>query len=383
MFSNQESLPHLLTPQMYYSRAFWDVELTQVIGRSWQFIAFATELAVDGSQVAGDISGVPVVVRNFGGELRAFKNVCAHRHSLIVKTGASKADTFKCGYHGWEYGSEGQLSKIIDGKSFKGFKVGGLCLERFRVERLGPMVFVNVSNEGPGFAESLGDYVREFEEFFAHHRLLTTWTTRHKVNWKIIEENAVESYHVPQVHPKTFGNYLPEVRHDHSIEPRYTRYADTEPWGQDGRLLSRAIRLLTALIVRSPKYQNFIHVHLFPNTLLYYTELVSTFQIIRPIGPEESEYKVHFFVPNEYRWPVVSSLLQRLTAWPIVMRIRQILLEDVSVWYRAHAGLKSSQFNGVLSCREERVYAFQKFIADRIAEREPAELLPPDLPLGQ
>ena len=43
---------------------------------------------------------------------------------------------------------------------------------------------------------------------------------------KVIVENAVESYHVPMVHPNTFQDYRPEELHDHRLKPTYTRYGD-------------------------------------------------------------------------------------------------------------------------------------------------------------
>jgi choline monooxygenase len=367
MFTHHTKLDHLLSPGDYGSQEFFERERTQLFNKTWQYVGLAADLARDGDFISRDCAGVPVVVRNAGGTLRAYKNVCAHRHSIIVAPGKGNAPKLKCLYHGWEYGPEGRLARITDGTSFKGLRAAELCLPTYRVETLGPLVFINLTGDTPAFREMLGDLAPEFDEYFAHHRLVEVWETEHDINWKIIEENAVESYHVPYAHAATFGNFCPEERHEHRLEPGFTRYADTQNWGAGGSLQDRAVRALTALIVARPTFKNFIHVHLFPNYLLYYTELVSTFQIVQPIGPQRSAYIVLFFVPNRLRYGLFSRALQAITTPQLVGRLRKILLEDMNLWILAQKGLNNSHHKGQLSCREERVYAFQRYVSETMS----------------
>ena len=71
---------------------------------------------------------VPIVVRRSEGRLRTFRNVCAHRHSLVVRPGRGRAATLRCQYHGWEYAGDGNVCRIPDGPSFRGFRSDGLRL---------------------------------------------------------------------------------------------------------------------------------------------------------------------------------------------------------------------------------------------------------------
>jgi choline monooxygenase len=373
MFTHHTKLDHLLSPEDYGSQEFFDRERTQVFGKAWQYVGLQEDLARDGDYISRDCAGVPVVVRNVGGTLRAYKNVCAHRHSIIVAPGKGNAPRLKCLYHGWEYGPEGKLAKITDGASFKGLRAADLCLLTYRVAVLGPMVFVNLTQGTSGFREMLGDLAGEFDEYFGYHRLVEVWETQHDVNWKIIEENAVESYHVPYAHPTTFGDFCQEDRHDHRLDPGFTRYADTLRWGEVGGLQDRAVRLLTAAIVDRPTFQKFVHVHLFPNYLLYYGELISTFQIVQPLGPQRSAYIVLFFVPKRLRHGVLSRALQQFTTAPIIARLRKILLEDIGLWAMVQKGLNNSHHRGQLSCREERVYAFQRYVLESMSGGSPVE----------
>lgn len=375
MFTHHTKLEHLLSPEDYSSQEFFERERTDVFGKAWQYVGLQADLAQDGDYISTDCAGVPVVVWNVRGELQAYKNVCAHRHSIIVAPGKGNAPRLKCLYHGWEYGPQGKLVKITDGASFKGLRAAELSLLTYRVSVLGPMVFVNLTEGTPSFRELLGDLAPEFDDYFGHHRLVDVWETRHDINWKIIEENAVESYHVPCAHPSTFGNFHPEERHEHRLEPGFTRYGDTLCWGQVGGLQDRAVRYLTAAMVNRATFKKFIHVHLFPNYLLYYSELISTFQIVQPLGPQRSAYIVLFFVPNRLRYGLVSRALQQITTPRIIAQVRKILLEDMGLWTLVQKGLNNSQHKGQLSCREERVYAFQRYVAESMSATPPVEPL--------
>src|ERR1700722_4161272 len=111
MFIHDCKLDHLLTPAYYCSAQFFEKERAQLFSKTWQYVGLTQDLARDGDYVSTELLGVPVLVRNVGGTLRAFKNVCAHRHSTIVAPGHGNEPRIKCMYHGWEYGPDGQVSK--------------------------------------------------------------------------------------------------------------------------------------------------------------------------------------------------------------------------------------------------------------------------------
>ena len=63
-----------------------------------------------------------------------------------------------------------------------------------RSEVCGPFLLVCLSDQEASFRCHLGDFASEFDASFGNHRHFGTWKTTHAVNWKIIVENAVESY---------------------------------------------------------------------------------------------------------------------------------------------------------------------------------------------
>ncbi len=366
-FIHHTRLDHLLRPQDYSSHEFWQAEMSHLFQQSWQYAGQAEDLARPGSYFARDIAGVPVVVRNFDGELRAFRNICPHRHTMMVGEGSGCTARLKCMYHGWEFGSEGQVTHLPDGPSFRGVRMDEHKLCPVRLERLGSMLFVNLSPNGPSMREGLTSLVPELDQYFGNHTFIWRWVTEHPVNWKIIEENAVESYHVPMTHPGTYGQYKAPELHDHQLEPGYTRYADLEPWKNS--IVGRGFRLLSKLFLPRPNYERFKHAHLFPNNLLYYNELLSTWAFLQPLSPGRTRYELLAFIPRNVRGGSISRLALRLLVQPLVRQFARILKEDMDLWPRIHHGLAHSPHHGVLSCREERVHAFQKYVVEGMKDK--------------
>src|SRR5436305_14220106 len=90
MFTNQMHLQHLLRPDQYTSEEQYRAELRHLFLPAWHPLATAGELARPGDFVTIDLLDTPILIRNFDGELRAFLNICPHRHSkLTAKTRGS------------------------------------------------------------------------------------------------------------------------------------------------------------------------------------------------------------------------------------------------------------------------------------------------------
>ncbi len=368
MFKHRTALEHLLPPSAYTSAEFFAEEQSTVFAKSWHYLCQAEALAEAGDRFATTVCGVPVVVRQTGTSLVAHRNVCAHRHSVIVPPGHSRGATagtaLRCLYHGWEYDESGRLSRLPDGASFHGFKAKGVCLESFTVDVVGGAVFVNLTAGAESLRASLGEFAAEFDRFYGAHRVAMVWSTEHDVNWKVIAENAVESYHVPAIHPGTFAEYRDEALHDHALAERFTRYRDLMPW--DRSLRSLAGKLFVSLLVKNPTHERFTQAHVFPNYLLYYGDLFSSLIVLEPLGPQRTRHLQMMLVPKALKVPVVSRFLQSLFIRIAIPFGKRIMREDMSAWPLMQAGLHASRATGVLSAREERVYWFQRFIARQV-----------------
>lgn len=72
----------------------------------WALLGRALDLADHGQWITGWIGSVPVLVRNVGGDLRGFRNVCSHRFALMLTEPAGKGP-LRCPYHAWVYDGDG------------------------------------------------------------------------------------------------------------------------------------------------------------------------------------------------------------------------------------------------------------------------------------
>lgn len=362
MFTFKGKLEHLLCPGDYYSLEIFQEELSKVFSQCWVPLCLWEDVSKSGERFAGQIANKPVVVVNENGSVKAFSNVCGHRHSLICPLGRGAGERLKCQIHGWEYDCDGNLSKIPDGKHFKVVKPGDFSLTTYRAQRLGPFVFVNLAPEGPSLESHFGSLVPEYEYWYGNVRLIHVWSQEHDVNWKIPVENAVESYHVPMIHPQTFQDYRDESLHDHRLEPTYTRYGDLLPYEGKAGFVSRAMSLYTKVLIKQPTFERFTHTHVFPSMMLYYGDIYRSLNYIEPLSPTRFRTTCYGFVPTGIRFGVLGKVLQDLSMIVFKRMGRKITSEDAAYWPSVQAGLKSSTHQGVISAREERVYAFQKWL---------------------
>jgi hypothetical protein len=77
-------LPCLLAPEGYTSPVYHQRERAALFQPAWHFVGTLDELAPAGGFLTREILGTPILVRREGPEVRAFLNVCAHRHCRLT-----------------------------------------------------------------------------------------------------------------------------------------------------------------------------------------------------------------------------------------------------------------------------------------------------------
>ena len=146
-----------------------------------------------------------VIVRDTGGAIRAFANVCRHRGSEVVLECAGNRKTLQCHYHGWTYNLDGTLRTAPRENEQREFAKETLSLAPFAVETWGPLIFVNPSPAAAPLRDVLGELPAIFERAgidFGQMRMLRRDVYEIASNWKIVVENFNECYHCPIAHPK-------------------------------------------------------------------------------------------------------------------------------------------------------------------------------------
>jgi choline monooxygenase len=154
-------------------------------------------VSAPGDQFAAAAGDVPVVVVRDGGTVRAFLNVCRHRGSLLVD-GAVNAKAIQCPYHAWTYGLDGVLRAAPRADREASFQPGELSLVELRLERWGPLLFVNPDADASPLIDALGRLPEIVPLDGLEFRVRDDYDL--EANWKIASENFLECYHCPTAH---------------------------------------------------------------------------------------------------------------------------------------------------------------------------------------
>jgi len=295
-----------LTPQRYGMPPWHDDDVKRLKQAAWHLIATTSQLARAGDYVAETILGIPVVVRRFEDQLIGFRNVCAHRHCQLVDEGTGCSNELKCRYHGWHYGSDGKTRRIPGATNFPKFDREVHRLETFDVQCIGQLVFVKLSVAAPTLDQWLGPLADTLTQATSS----SDWTQNlncrldYEADWKIVVEGTLESYHLDEVHPKTFGTDPGEQGTVHIINDGSTAFeTDTRPL-DDFEAIS--LRWLTGDFDRTYR-----HIHLFPNLMISLTDTMTLVCQSEPLAPEHCGLRVMGFG----RSPRRRDWARRLWAW--------------------------------------------------------------------
>src|SRR5580692_10931667 len=191
-----------LPARAYFDPALHEAEKQRIFSRTWQVIGHIDQVRNAGDYFTTELVGEPLlIVRDSGGKLRGFYNVCRHRAGPPAE-GCGSRKLFRCGYHGWTYGLDGSLLSATEIEGVEGFRPEDFALVPVQVEEWFNFIFVNLNKDSRPLRESLGELPKQAERFhFAGMKLFERRTYDMKCNWKTYVDNYLEGYHLPSVHP--------------------------------------------------------------------------------------------------------------------------------------------------------------------------------------
>jgi phenylpropionate dioxygenase-like ring-hydroxylating dioxygenase large terminal subunit len=163
-----------------------------------------------GDFMTHDHTGVPILLmRRQDGSLGAYLNVCRHRGARVAE-GCGNARLFVCPYHAWSYDSEGRLRGRPDDRSFAGFDKDTIGLTELPVVETYGMIWV-ASTPGAAFEIDtlLGGAQHDLTalKLEGWHHYETRELAR-KLNWKIVVDTFLETYHLQYLHTATVSPIL-------------------------------------------------------------------------------------------------------------------------------------------------------------------------------
>ncbi|WP_373504373.1 aromatic ring-hydroxylating dioxygenase subunit alpha [Aestuariivirga sp.] len=207
-FAQSDTIP----PLLYRSEDVHKLELERIFAKEWLCPGLAADIPNAGDYITFAMGDQPVfVMRGKDGVIRAFSNVCLHRMMQLVEGSGTCRNKIVCPYHAWTYDTEGHVicaghmggrDPLFDKKKYS--------LPQLRVEIWEGWIYITLNPDAPPVASLLADLLPVVERYampgyipVVHHDHV--W----KTNWKLLNENFMEGYHLPVAHKATVGAWFP------------------------------------------------------------------------------------------------------------------------------------------------------------------------------
>lgn len=220
--------------ERYVSAERFEAERSRVLRPLPQVGALSSDLPEPNSYVRREVAGTPLLLtRDENGVAHAFVNACRHRNAQLVSEEAGCRGRIVCPYHAWTYDTAGRLVGVPHQKTgFPGLDRSERGLHAVACREAYGLVWVQLEGDSldalPSFLGPLADDL-EGLDLGAHVPFATSLQQR-RVNWKVLVEGGLESYHFKVAHRDTVGKlfrdnlstYRAEGPHLRSILARNT-----------------------------------------------------------------------------------------------------------------------------------------------------------------
>lgn len=330
-----------LPPSSWYNDPrFYELERDTVFRNNWLIAARADQVRKRGDYVAGSITQEPhVIVRNDGGVLNAFFNVCRH-HAAQVMSGTGCTESLVCPYHGWTYGLDGRLLKAPELGAVKDFDRATFGLVPMAVEPWCDLIFISMAKSPTALAPQLGELEHRLRSMQIDRlEFVARRAYRLACNWKVYVDNYLDGgYHVGYLHQGLaaqldMDSYQTELFERYSIQSGAGSGTSRDGHGSDfaERIGERVL-----------------YAWLYPNLMINrYGPMMDTNWVI-PYGHDETEVIFdYYFTPETAR---DTEFVERsLAASDVVQK------EDVDICESVQKGLASSSYDrGRYSVKREQ-----------------------------
>lgn len=211
-----------ITTERYYCREWMQREWGAIWTKTWQIGCLAREIQKPGDYVTTELGRESILmVMGQDKTIRAFYNVCQHRGMELMPDRCGNAKRLTCAYHGWAYDIQGTLKSVPDEADFgQGSPCGKLNLIEIPCESWAGFVWYNMDENCASLREFMGPIADQIDSYPMEEMIRTHWVTvEGDFNWKLVQDNFCESYHVPFVHPET--KFVMEYGYRHSQFDHY------------------------------------------------------------------------------------------------------------------------------------------------------------------
>lgn len=183
-----------------------------IFAKCWLYVGHVSEVPDPGSFVTRSVGGRPVIMtRDQNGKVQVWLNACTHRGAEVCREIRGTTRRFRCFYHSWSFGTDGQLVAVPDEAAFPdGFDKAdyGLRAPAY-VDDYRGFVFLNYDEQAPSLPDYLAGakhYIDLTADQSAEGLQVLPGTHEYsiKANWKLLAENSYDGYHALPVHKTYF-----------------------------------------------------------------------------------------------------------------------------------------------------------------------------------
>ena len=199
-----------LPPACYTAEEFLAFERQAIFERDWVCVGHEGQIPNAGDYFTAQLFEEPLVAaRGHDGVVRVMSSVCRHR-GMVVAEGSGNRNNFRCPYHFWVYGLDGQLLGAPAMEQRVDFDKSCLGLPRLRCEIWNGFIFITFNADAPELSPTLGGLEGILRNY---HLEETNWIDGGSFeglpwNWKVMLENFVDGYHNNRLH-SGIGDIMP------------------------------------------------------------------------------------------------------------------------------------------------------------------------------
>jgi choline monooxygenase len=338
------------------------LETRHVFGGNWISVGRLDQVAHAGDFFTVELAGEPIlVVRGADGELRAFYNVCRHHAAAVATVPCGHAQSFRCPYHGWNYGLDGTLKGMPEFAGVCNFDRAANGLVPIAVGVWETFVVVNLAPDPAPIVQHLGDLASLIEPLqlaSLHFHSRREYTLN--CNWKVYVDNYLDGgYHIPHLH-KGLNSVLDYSHYTIENGGRYCLQSSPMVASEDDQFS------VTRVGDRARYFW------IYPNFMINIYEGVMDTNLVLPMGPNKCEVIFDFFFADvsperdEYNTASVATS-------------DKVQDEDVAICESVQKGLASRAYGaGRLSVRREAgEHLFHRLLARdlKAGVEEPIDLI--------
>lgn len=368
-----------LPARAYSSEDFYRLEREHVFRADWLCAGHANQVARPGDYLRTEVLGEPVVVtRDEDGTLHALSRVCRHRFMDVLppettpEQGALKRLT--CPYHAWTYRLNGEYAGQLAGAPLMGrvdFDRAACRLPRYRLEVWNGLLMICADPHAPALGRQLDGLTAKLAPYRLPD-LVVAYTAAWEgvgANWKVALENGSENYHHMGSHAATLEPVLPgkDTVVDDCGGRWFTMYT---PFAADSlRAAEGATGAVGTVIpgLGERELSGMTIAGVFPHLVMALLPDSVTFARWIPTGPATHDAHFTVLVPPEARAePGFDAYVDASR-----QQLETIQNEDAVAIRGVQRGLATDPgpSGGRFSHLERPLWQFQRYLADRLAQR--------------